>query len=88
MVKRCREELTRLDAEAQEAAERHDCAVRHLAAAPEGSKERPWRVKEVAECRYNDGRRHHAFEAARRLAEILGLIAHGERDFYKGRSSR
>lgn len=82
MIKRCREELTRLDAEAQRASAEHGRASDAFLAAPLGSKERASREREVDECRYRDGCAHHAFEAARRLADVLGLIGVGEREFY------
>ena len=82
-----REELCRLDAEAQRAGERHELAARRLAQIVKDnptSKERPWRKKEVDELRYADGCAASAFDGARRLAERLGLIAEGEREFHKG----
>jgi hypothetical protein len=83
MVRIAREELTRLDAEAQARAAAHEAAAKlYLAALPQ-SKERKAREKEVAERRYADGCAANAFEGARRLAERLGLIGEGEREFYK-----
>lgn len=79
MVRIAREELTRLDAEAQRAAERHEQASKLFLAALPQSKERKVREKEVAERRYADGCAANAFEGARHLAERLGLIREGER---------
>lgn len=87
MVAVAREELCRLDAEAQRAGKRHELAAQRLAQVMKDnptSKERPWRKKEVDELRYADGCAASAFEGARRLAERLGLITEGARDFYKG----
>lgn len=83
MVRRCRETLTRLDAEAQKVSAEHGRASDAFLAAPLGSKDRAAREREVDECRYRDGCAHHAFEAARQLADDLGLIGVGEREFYK-----
>ncbi len=88
MVRIAREELTRLDAEAQRAAVRHEHASQLLLAALPQSKERKRREKEVAELRYIDGCAANAFEGARRLAERLGLIGQGEREFYKAQGQK
>lgn len=39
--------------------------------------------RRIADARFRDGQAAGAFEGARRLAERLGLIGDGEREFYK-----
>lgn len=82
MARRCREELTRLDAEAQKASAEHVALTEAWSISGEGSPGKTWYAKQLPEARYRDGCAHHAFEAARQLADVLGLIGVGEREFY------
>jgi hypothetical protein len=89
---RAREELCRLDAAWQEASKAHDVAVEHVREAEEAVIAHPERVvpglrlgfltHDVQEARLVDSCAHHAFEAARRMAESLGFVEAGEREFY------
>lgn len=77
-----REELTRLDAEMQRAAKDHETLVTAWGQAPENRRQRLF-GRSIEDARFRDGQAAGAFEGARRLAERLGLIAEGEREFYK-----
>ncbi len=81
MVRVAREELTRLDAEAQGRAADHERLVAAWKDAPTEHRDRLYR-KPIEEARFWDGQAAGAFEGARRLAERLGLIREGEREFY------
>lgn len=82
MVRIAREELTRLDAEAQQAAASHEWLARAWSEAHADEREKLYGPR-IADARFRDGQAAGAFEGARRLAERLGLIAEGEREFYK-----
>ncbi len=87
MVRITREELTRLDAEAQWAAEAHEKLVDSWKAAPEDRRDRLYR-RPIEDARFRDGQAAGALEGARRLAERLGLIGQGEREFYKAQEQK
>ena len=82
MVRIAREELTRLDAEMCWAGEAHERLVDSWKEAPEDRRERLYR-RPIEDARFREGKAAGAFEGARRLAERLGLIGEGEREFFK-----
>lgn len=82
-VRVAREELTRLEAEMWRAVDAHERLVDSWKEAPADRRKQLYR-RPIEDARFREGKAAGAFEGARRLAERLGLIGEGERDFYRG----
>lgn len=83
MKARCREMLRCFDDVAQRASAAHEVLVRAWQRAPSDRRDRLY-ARPIQDARFREGEARGAFEGARRLAEVLGLIAEGEREFWKG----